>query len=693
MSKQFEGELSSCGQNGQNKSDELMAAESLANHMRRNNSFVQDLFQAQYRSSLTCPHCGRQSNTFDPFLCVSLPIPQRTTRVVIVVVIYADRDPRVVRFGIVLETSGSVADLRSNIASNCSIAVTRIVLTEVYFDGFYRSFGDSQPLSDIHDGDSIYAVETPHNPHSMLQNSQVKPYLHVHCNRPVEVITMVIINQQGTGRTGKRFGQPMAIEVDRNVSHEQLTLIILKAMGCSSNSADRIMQSGPVLQLGIVIDAKGSRHYIPAEEARPMHNASITRMLQGTGEEGGPPHVKAIVEWERDLRSMFCPRAMSIFIEEHESVQRERTSHQQPVRASLFDCIDLYTQEEKLGEDNAWHCPHCKRLQQGTKKLTLWSLPEVLILHLKRFKQVGAARTKLSTQVDFPIHNLNMGQYIDYRRMSQGLPTNGNSQAALLNSLTAWSPWKQQGGRRRSSTLMGDNVYDLYAVCNHSGSLTGGHYTAYCKNSLDGQWYHFDDAKVVPVPEERLVNKGAYMLFYRRRTQTTGSTSTDCSMSSTSSDHWVYKLPAYARQCSNTSSGQDSVFSSGASSHDGSSPMTETPPSSAWGSGPTPHPAPTGQLGRPDPQRVDLPEWYNHNGVEAVDSVSTRAKNNGRLTPGQRSWHGSRDLLEDDESAGFSTNSRPFVRGVAGPQRQRALHKPWETSESDNDSVLTESCV
>lgn len=118
--------LSSPLQNGQNKSDELMAAESLANHMRRNNSFVQDLFQAQYRSSLTCPHCGKQSNTFDPFLCVSLPIPQRTTRVIIVVVIYADRDPRVVRFGIVLETSGTVADLRSTIASTCSIAVTRV---------------------------------------------------------------------------------------------------------------------------------------------------------------------------------------------------------------------------------------------------------------------------------------------------------------------------------------------------------------------------------------------------------------------------------------------------------------------------------------------------------------------------------------------------------------------------------------
>lgn len=32
------------------------------------------------RSSLTCPHCRKQSNTFDPFLCISLPIPVRQTR-------------------------------------------------------------------------------------------------------------------------------------------------------------------------------------------------------------------------------------------------------------------------------------------------------------------------------------------------------------------------------------------------------------------------------------------------------------------------------------------------------------------------------------------------------------------------------------------------------------------------------------
>lgn len=77
--------------------DEIVAAEALANHLRCNNSFVHGLFQAQYRSSLTCPSCQKQSTTFDPFLCISIPIPQRQYRPVYVTVVYLNQKPRQVR--------------------------------------------------------------------------------------------------------------------------------------------------------------------------------------------------------------------------------------------------------------------------------------------------------------------------------------------------------------------------------------------------------------------------------------------------------------------------------------------------------------------------------------------------------------------------------------------------------------------
>ena len=39
--------------------DEVVANEAWAIHKKRNNSFVVDLFQGQYKSKLVCPVCGK----------------------------------------------------------------------------------------------------------------------------------------------------------------------------------------------------------------------------------------------------------------------------------------------------------------------------------------------------------------------------------------------------------------------------------------------------------------------------------------------------------------------------------------------------------------------------------------------------------------------------------------------------------
>ena len=59
--------------------------------------------------------------------------------------------------------------------------------------------------------------------------------------------------------------------------------------------------------------------------------------------------------------------------------------------------------------------------------------------------------------------------------------------------------------------------YDLYAVSNHFGSLSGGHYTAFAKNPYYKKWYNFDDTDVARVNEQDVVTKAAYVLFYKRR--------------------------------------------------------------------------------------------------------------------------------------------------------------------------------
>lgn len=67
--------------------------------------------------------------------------------------------------------------------------------------------------------------------------------------------------------------------------------------------------------------------------------------------------------------------------------------------------MQLYTQAEQLGPEDAWHCPSCNRKQEVVKRLALWSSPDILIVHLKRFKQSAKQRTmsKLSIMIDFPV--------------------------------------------------------------------------------------------------------------------------------------------------------------------------------------------------------------------------------------------------------------------------------------------------
>jgi ubiquitin C-terminal hydrolase len=60
-----------------------------------------------------------------------------------------------------------------------------------------------------------------------------------------------------------------------------------------------------------------------------------------------------------------------------------------------------------------------------------------------------------------------------------------------------------------------NQIYDLFGVVLHTGTLNGGHYTAICKNVDD--WYEFNDSQVIKLQQHELnkiVSNHAYILFY-----------------------------------------------------------------------------------------------------------------------------------------------------------------------------------
>jgi len=125
-----------CSQSNVGRPDEVVAAEALANHTRCNNSFIYNLFQALYRSSLTCPSCHHHSNTFDPFLSLSLPIPHQECHVVNVVLVRHSEIPDVMQTSVMMsfvaDSDDSVFDLRRMISDKTKLARDAVRFTHTF---------------------------------------------------------------------------------------------------------------------------------------------------------------------------------------------------------------------------------------------------------------------------------------------------------------------------------------------------------------------------------------------------------------------------------------------------------------------------------------------------------------------------------------------------------------------------------
>ena len=85
---------------------------------------------------------------------------------------------------------------------------------------------------------------------------------------------------------------------------------------------------------------------------------------------------------------------------------------------NLEDCIEKFMEGEQLDEVNAWYCPGCKRHVCALKMIALWSVPDVLIIHLKRFQFDHCAvrndivRSKIDSTVKFPIDALDLRKHV-----------------------------------------------------------------------------------------------------------------------------------------------------------------------------------------------------------------------------------------------------------------------------------------
>ncbi|NWZ10125.1 UBP43 hydrolase, partial [Agelaius phoeniceus] len=317
------------------------------------------------RSSLTCPHCLKQSNTFDPFLCISLPIPLRQTRALNVTLVLQCERWRFVRVGLAVPLLGTVADLREMVAREGRVPAEQVILAEVSPRGLLRSLSDPEALRAAGEAAPVYAFQPPPARRAGTAPRRLAaaagppradwltaPGLAARSSdclhrAPGGRILLLLCNTAGTGPQLARFGPPLVLREERGVSWEQLQQNILAQLRGVLRGEVRPQGTGALFRIRL---AGGSAPctYLSPQDPRPLCHPAIDRALQLCG-AGGPPHVRLTVEWDTSTKERLFGSIQEEVVQDAESVRQQQQAHGQQHSCTLDECFQLYTKEEQVG--------------------------------------------------------------------------------------------------------------------------------------------------------------------------------------------------------------------------------------------------------------------------------------------------------------------------------------------------------
>lgn len=471
--------------------DEEVANDYWKNHLARNDSIVVDICQGQYRSTLVCPLCNKVSVTFDPFMYLSLPLPTSTTRPMTVTVFSSDGSTQPFSYTVNIPKNGRCKDLINALSSACSLGNDEVLLVaEVYAGRIIRYLEDpSDELTLIRDGDQLAAYRL------FKDNEELPLVVFTHQREQdssyIPSVLPPVWKVLGVPLIGRLMGPPSGVAIHSlcmKLLNPFLRYSAITSYAAETNESSSLTEvvemeteaNECIVNAEVAAQNTGTplddfQFYFTDEKSHKM--LSMIEMNESELVAEPLKKLQVLVCWKNKTMKDYDISLLSSLPEIYKCSLFTRRP-QEPV--SLYACLETFLKEEPLGPEDMWYCPSCKKHQQASKKLDLWRLPEVLVIHLKRFSYNRYTKNKLEALVDFPIHGLDLSKYIIY------------------------------------STQEPSNRYELYAISNHYGNMGGGHYTAYVYHEAEDKWYDFDDRHVSHVSQDSIKSSAAYVLFYKK---------------------------------------------------------------------------------------------------------------------------------------------------------------------------------
>ena len=512
--------------------DAVVSAEAWSNHLLRNQSKIVDTVQGQLKSTVVCPTCNKQSVTFDPFTFLSVPIPGTMTESHIITLILSVETLKLsngsmespLLLSIKINKNATVLDFKQEIIKvlhNPHITnPSQLNIAEVYNNSIYAVYNDTASC-DWGKSDTMYCYEHP------VDNATAGDELVDNDNEPVSDDDMMSTNTMNKSTNEYKPIYMQFIKSDPNhtsttyIQHNSIAPPVL--IGFNPSEFHSITMSDIVHKIkNAMLPIVSIQHQAGFSNMNILDICSITlhTELKGTSSPvltlDNTTDMNSVIQLNKYIRHNNTPNKFMSYssnhqmntnmlsmkchiqydktdilitdnraIKKHSSLIQYESNSRESQHVTLLDCIDDFLSSEILGVSEAWYCSICKQHKQASKKFDLFKLPDILIIHLKRFLYTNLHREKIDQMIEFPTQNLDLSPYMQHT----GLPDN------QLN-----------------------NQYDLYAVSNHFGGLGGGHYTAFAQNLIDQQWYRLDDSIVTRVDNVNDVKTpAAYVLFYKRK--------------------------------------------------------------------------------------------------------------------------------------------------------------------------------
>jgi len=453
----------------------------------RNDSFVYDNFYGLYKSKCVCPLCNKVTVKFDPFNHITLEIPQQPLRHIAVLLIRdcAETGPQLpTKYCVSLPNTANIYSLKEKLSEVTGVSLERLCLCDVDFEkhgfrGMYNN--DQQPISVI-----------PQVIKHLVVAYEIAPLddkTQIHCALTHFAVDSNLVDVGGINR--RPIGVPIFLSFDPSLSCAQIydKILMYVISFAKIDSSGSMSKEALRSNLRIRIENEGLSLLIPsdAKETLPailgdVFADSIIHLieLEWVDIVGSRIHLS-------NFRSAACHPS---YLE-----QEKKLGSSDPSSVSLYECFESFTQPERLDDENMLYCSGCKKHVQAMKTVTLWRIPKILVVHLKRFEYRGTFnRSKIGVLVDFPLDGLDLDSHSPQSSVAE-------------------------------DDFVDDHVpmmYDLFGVVNHYGRMGYGHYTAHARRwdetGAEREWAEFDDENVTGVADtDSIVSPAAYVLFYKRR--------------------------------------------------------------------------------------------------------------------------------------------------------------------------------